>query len=224
MIYSTSAISGSSWQYATTGSGNGNKPLLEPLMTAISYPHGQYVTVRRRYNAVQCNSILHTSLQRLRQRNINEGSNTQNGRTPNTSPKRASYGMSFVMLWKKIDRVITAPYCISQGIYVGKKHDGIDDIQSNTCCPCILKPVICCLSAKNLSGGDGFVVNVHLRNPERNRRKRNLTHCGAIQRHRSGSTLVQVIVATKPLPEPMLTYHQGSVTETHCKVFEDYML
>ena len=33
-------------------------------------------------------------------------------KTPHTSPSRASYGMSFVKIWVKVDRVITAPPCI----------------------------------------------------------------------------------------------------------------
>ena len=33
-------------------------------------------------------------------------------KTPHISPLRVSYGVSFVRILKKIDRVITAPYCI----------------------------------------------------------------------------------------------------------------
>ena len=32
-------------------------------------------------------------------------------KTPHTSPSRASYGVSFLMIWEKIDRVITEPHC-----------------------------------------------------------------------------------------------------------------
>ena len=32
--------------------------------------------------------------------------------TPHTSPSRASYGVSFVTILEKTDRVITAPHCI----------------------------------------------------------------------------------------------------------------
>ena len=36
-------------------------------------------------------------------------------KTPHTSPLRASYGMSFVSILMKNDRVIKGFYCISQG-------------------------------------------------------------------------------------------------------------
>ena len=35
-------------------------------------------------------------------------------KTPHTSAWRASYGMSFVNILDKIDRVITAPHCITK--------------------------------------------------------------------------------------------------------------
>ena len=63
--------------------------------------------VECRYNAVQYNMILHTSLQKLGQ-NINHWLKPQ--KTPHTSPWRASYGMSFVNILDKIGRVITAPH------------------------------------------------------------------------------------------------------------------
>ena len=66
-------------------------------------------TVECRYNAVQYNKILHTSLQ-WRGQNINKRLNLQ--KTHHTSPYRASYGVSFVRIFDKIDRVITAPHCI----------------------------------------------------------------------------------------------------------------
>ena len=65
-------------------------------------------TVECRYNAVQYNKILHTSLQ-WRGQNINKRLNLQ--KTHHTSPYRASYGVSFVRIFDKIDRVITAPHC-----------------------------------------------------------------------------------------------------------------
>ena len=34
--------------------------------------------------------------------------------TPHTSPSRASYGVSFVKILEKTDRVITAPHCICE--------------------------------------------------------------------------------------------------------------
>ena len=67
-------------------------------------------TVECRYNAVQYNKILHTSLQ-WRDQNINKRLNLQ--KTHHTSPYRASYGVSFVIILDKIDRVITTPHCIS---------------------------------------------------------------------------------------------------------------
>ena len=33
-------------------------------------------------------------------------------KTPHTSPSQASYGVSFLRIWKKIDPVIMTPYCI----------------------------------------------------------------------------------------------------------------
>ena len=38
--------------------------------------------------------------------------------TPHTSPSRASYGVSIVRILQKIDRVITAPHCMSLVIEV----------------------------------------------------------------------------------------------------------
>ena len=38
-------------------------------------------------------------------------------KTPNTSPYRASYRVSFVNICEEIDRVITAPHCIMLQIY-----------------------------------------------------------------------------------------------------------
>ena len=60
-------------------------------------------TVECRYNAVQYNMILFTALQRQR---------LKWKKTPHTS--RARYGVSFVRIWEKMDRVLTAPHCIVQ--------------------------------------------------------------------------------------------------------------
>ena len=60
------------------------------------------------YNTVQYNTILHTSVRWLRL-NINESWDRQ--KTPHTSPSRARYGVSFVKILEKIDRVITVPHC-----------------------------------------------------------------------------------------------------------------
>ena len=62
-----------------------------------------------RYKALQYCKILHRWLQELRQ-NINQVLDPQT--TTHTSPKRASYGVSFVNICEKIDSVITAPHCI----------------------------------------------------------------------------------------------------------------
>ena len=45
------------------------------------------------------------------QQNINQISNSQE--KLHSSPVRASYGVSVVRIWQKIDRVIATPYCIS---------------------------------------------------------------------------------------------------------------
>ena len=38
--------------------------------------------------------------------------------TPHISPSRASYGVSIVRIWEKIDRVITATYCMCVILYL----------------------------------------------------------------------------------------------------------
>ena len=68
-------------------------------------------TIECRYNAVQYSMVLHTPLQEVRQ-NINQRLNPQ--KTPHTSPWRASYGVSFVNILKKVCGVMTAPHCIAQ--------------------------------------------------------------------------------------------------------------
>ena len=66
-------------------------------------------TVKCRYNSVQYNIILHTSMQWLSLK-LNETLNPQ--KTPHISPWRASYRMSFVLDFDDIDLVITAPHCL----------------------------------------------------------------------------------------------------------------
>ena len=66
-------------------------------------------TVNCRYNAVQYNTMLPTSLQCLWQ-SINQSLNAQN--TSHTSPLTGEVWNYFVRIWEKIDRVITAPHCI----------------------------------------------------------------------------------------------------------------
>ena len=61
-----------------------------------------------RYNAVQYNMVLLTSLRWLRQ-DINQ--NLWPQKTIHASPWRASYGVSFVRILEKNDRVITVPCC-----------------------------------------------------------------------------------------------------------------
>ena len=76
-----------------------------------SKPHkGFNNTVKCCYNAVWYNMILDTSLQELRQ-NINHRLNPK--KTPHTSPWRARYGVSFVNILEKIDRLITTLHCRS---------------------------------------------------------------------------------------------------------------
>ena len=55
--------------------------------------------VECRYNAVEYNTIMHTSLQWSRQ-NINQGLHSQE--TPHSSPSRASYDASIVSFWSKL--------------------------------------------------------------------------------------------------------------------------
>ena len=62
----------------------------------------------RSQSVIQYDIIMHTSLLFLRH-DINQSVNPQ--RTPHTSPWQASYGASFVRIFKKIDSVITAPHC-----------------------------------------------------------------------------------------------------------------
>ena len=74
-------------------------------------------TVRCRYNAVQYNMTMHTSLQWARQ-NLNQGLQSQ--KTPHISASRASHGIAIVSIFKKTDRVIMTPHCISE-----TRHDSI---------------------------------------------------------------------------------------------------
>ena len=53
--------------------------------------------------------------------------------TPHISPSRASYGVSIVRIWEKIDRVITAPHCILL------KTDHV--LKTSHCFPCRYKEI-----------------------------------------------------------------------------------
>ena len=70
-------------------------------------------TVECRYNAMQYNTIIHTSLQWPMQ-NPNQGLHSQ--KTLHTSPSWASYGVYIVNIFEQTDRVITALhrtwYCV----------------------------------------------------------------------------------------------------------------
>ena len=66
-------------------------------------------TVECHYSAVQRNKILDMVWQWLRQ-NMHQRLYSQ--KTHHISPLQASYGVSFVRIWVKIDCVITTPRCI----------------------------------------------------------------------------------------------------------------
>ena len=68
-----------------------------------------WYTVECYYDAVHYNMILHISLQELRQ-NINQKLNPL--KTSYTLPWRAIYWVSFMNIFAKIDRIITALHCI----------------------------------------------------------------------------------------------------------------
>ena len=68
-------------------------------------------TIECRYNVVQYYTILH-SAQQWQKKNMHQNEQSQNWH--HTSPSRASYGVSILLILEKIDRVITAPH----GIYL----------------------------------------------------------------------------------------------------------
>ena len=73
---------------------------------------GKVTTAECRYNTVQCNMVLLTPLQGLKQ-NINKKLKAQN--TPSVLPWRASYGVYLVnILENKNNCVVTAPHSIMQ--------------------------------------------------------------------------------------------------------------
>ena len=76
-------------------------------------------TVESRYNAVHYTMILLQSLQELTQ-TVNQRLNPQ--KNHHTSPWPVSYVESFVNILEKIDRVITAPHCMTEIIM---RHMGI---------------------------------------------------------------------------------------------------
>ena len=86
---------------------------------ATGKPSLEQCTVKCRYNAVQFIPILHTVLRKQRQK-VNQILESQ--QTSHISPSRASYGVSFVKILKKIDRVITAPHCIIQTTMTSHEH------------------------------------------------------------------------------------------------------
>ena len=71
-------------------------------------------TVECRYNAVQYCKLLHNWLQELRQ-NIDQILDPQ--KTPHTSPSRVSYGVSFVNICEKIDRVYNGTALLMYSLY-----------------------------------------------------------------------------------------------------------
>ena len=65
-------------------------------------------TVECRYNMIQLYDIILHKWFQFPRHNINHSMNLQ--KTPHTSPSRASYVVSFVRIFKKIDHVITTLY------------------------------------------------------------------------------------------------------------------
>ena len=63
------------------------------------------------YNVVQNNMTLHTSVHWMGQ-NIDQSLNSQ--KTCHSSPVRSSYKVSFMRIFLKTDRVMTAPHCICE--------------------------------------------------------------------------------------------------------------
>ena len=153
-------------------------------------------TLEYRYNKVQYNMILYTWLQRLGQ-NMNVSINPQ--KTPHNSPWRVSYGMSFVMILEKIDRVITAPRCSSTLMKITIWWRGDSDVHS-------------ILIMRNQSAAILIIPHVHIYmsymyskiHPDSSPRS------VAYMRRWIGSTLVRMVACrlfgAKPLSKPMLGY------------------
>ena len=72
---------------------------------------GNGSTVKCHHNVVQSITILLMVLW-WQEQNSNQTSNPQ--QTSHTSPLRASYGMSIVMILEKIDCIITEPHCAKE--------------------------------------------------------------------------------------------------------------
>ena len=77
-------------------------------------------TVGCHYNGVQYQMVVHTPLHWLGQ-NIDKGFNSQ----------RASYGVSLLSIFQKIDRVIMAPHCICIYLYWCHVSEKVSEIGSS---------------------------------------------------------------------------------------------
>ena len=94
--------------------------------THVAYLFWVRLIVKCHYNTVRYNMILLSLLHWLKQ-NINQTLNWQ--KTPHTSPSRASYRVSIVRIWEKIDCVITAPHCKHR---IADLTRGIIDVQGDS--------------------------------------------------------------------------------------------
>ena len=84
--------------------------LIYPSIAETGMLREKFVSiVKCLYNAVQIITILLRHCDNSG-RNLNRILESQ--QTPHTLPSRASYGVSIVRIWDKIDSVITAPHCI----------------------------------------------------------------------------------------------------------------
>ena len=90
-----------------------------------------HTTVECRYNAVTCVTILHSAL-RWQWQNVSQILDSQ--KTPHTSPSWARYGVSFVRILKKIDRVITALQCIKLQSFLQPLTGGHSSLGQIVCC------------------------------------------------------------------------------------------
>ena len=75
--------------------------------TFLSYMKHKVSIVECRYNAVNLSRCYLWHL--WQEQNLNQTLNSQ--QTPHSSPSWASYGVSIVSIWEKIDCVITTPHC-----------------------------------------------------------------------------------------------------------------
>ena len=79
---------------------------------------GKYSRLSR-YRAVQHNMLLHMVRKWLKHSMLQR---IYSQTTPHISPSRASYGVSFMRIRVKIDRVITAPHCILESAEYPMKY------------------------------------------------------------------------------------------------------